>query len=106
VPRRIAEARERVGLSQRRLGIEIDFDPSVASARINHYERGRHVPNFGVVAKIAARTGVPEAFFYAVDDDLAEVIALFGALPQRKRRKTLQFLSEQAPARAAGGGKS
>lgn len=81
-------------MSQRRLGFAIDLDPSVASARINHYERERHVPSFPVVAKIAAVTGLPEPFFYAPDDQLAELIAMFGDLSQADRRRLIRACSE------------
>ena len=90
---RIKQARERVGLSQRKLGLTIDLDPSVASARINHYERERHAPAFAVVSKIASATGLPEGFFYTPEDDLAELIALLGCLHAADRRRAGIYLA-------------
>jgi transcriptional regulator with XRE-family HTH domain len=93
VAARIQQARERVGLSQRKLGLAIDLDPSVASSRINHYERERHAPNFAIVSKIAAATGFPEGFFYTPDNDLAELTALLGGLNATNRRRVRLYLT-------------
>jgi transcriptional regulator with XRE-family HTH domain len=71
VPQRLKEARERVGLSQRELGIRAGMDPGSASARVNQYERGRHTPDFGTLAAIGHVLNVPVAYFYAVEDGLA-----------------------------------
>jgi transcriptional regulator with XRE-family HTH domain len=48
------------------------MDPSVASERMNQYERGVHEPKFSVVVAMAAVLEVPTAYFYCVEDDLAE----------------------------------
>jgi transcriptional regulator with XRE-family HTH domain len=45
-----------------------------ASSRISSYEKGVHAPDFTLACKLAAVLDVPEAYFYAVDDDLAELI--------------------------------
>ncbi|EPY4637283.1 helix-turn-helix domain-containing protein, partial [Klebsiella pneumoniae] len=45
IPERLKEARYRAGLSQRSLGLLVGFDPASASSRMNHYEKGRHVPD-------------------------------------------------------------
>lgn len=62
IPRRLNEALARVGISQKSLGIRCGIDPSVASARINHYCTGRHVPNFSLLVKVAAVLKVPVAY--------------------------------------------
>jgi transcriptional regulator with XRE-family HTH domain len=48
------------------------MDPSVASERMNQYERGVHEPKFSVVVALAAVLEVPTAYFYCLEDDLAE----------------------------------
>ena len=40
---RLKEARLRLGLSQEKLGVLAGIDEFSASARINQYERGKHV---------------------------------------------------------------
>ena len=72
LPKRLRAARERAGLSQARLGTLAGMDPSVASERMNQYERGVHEPKFSVVVAIATVLEVPTAYFYCLGDDLAE----------------------------------
>jgi len=83
VPIRLRQARLRLGLSQKEVGIRSGMDPSVASARVNQYERGRHDPHYVIVARIAKVLKVPPAYLYADDDDLAEHILSFSG--RRKR---------------------
>ncbi|XQA76011.1 helix-turn-helix domain-containing protein [Xanthomonas sacchari] len=59
---RLAQARERAGLSQKQLGILAGLDPSVASPRINQYERGRHEPQLKTAKQLAEVLGIPPAF--------------------------------------------
>ena len=68
---RLKDARKRRKLSQEALGIAIGLDESVASTRINRYEKGIHQPDFITLAKIAEVLQVPPAYFLA-DDDLAK----------------------------------
>ena len=72
LPKRLRAARERAGLSQARLGTLAGMDPSVASERMNQYERGVHEPKFSVVVAIATVLEVPTAYFSCLEDDLAE----------------------------------
>ena len=70
---RLKDARKRQKLSQEALGIAIGLDESVASTRINRYEKGIHQPDFITLAKIAEVLQVPPAYFLA-DDDLAKYL--------------------------------
>lgn len=78
VPNRLREAREKVGLSQKALGIEAGMDPFSASARMNQYEQGKHTPDYATLSSIARVLCVPVAYFYAEDDLLAQAILLLG----------------------------
>lgn len=89
IAKRLREARLRAGLSQRRLGIVAGMDEFVASARINQYEKGKHVPAFGTLEQLAKALGCPTPYFYARDDDLAEVILVAGNLSSRMRKQFL-----------------
>jgi transcriptional regulator with XRE-family HTH domain len=86
-------ARQLSGLSQMQLGIRAGIDASSASARINQYERGKHVPDFLTVCNLAKVLCVPSAYFYAEEDALAELISLFGQM-KTQERKTLLGLVE------------
>ena len=72
--RRLRQAREATGLSQKGLGIEIGLDPGVASARINRYEQGIHLPDIDTAQRLADRLQVPLPYLFTDDDDLAQVI--------------------------------
>ena len=61
---RLAQARERSGLSQTQLGVLAGLDPSVASPRINQYERGKHEPQLKTAKRLAEVLGIPPAFLY------------------------------------------
>lgn len=80
--RRLREAREAFGISQRALGIEAGLDEFVASTRVNRYETGVHQPDLLTLQRLAAILKLPVAYFYAEDDDLAQLIADF-----KKRKK-------------------
>ncbi|MGI0153140.1 helix-turn-helix domain-containing protein [Pseudidiomarina sp. WS423] len=39
---------------------------------MNHYEKGRHVPDYSLACKIASELQVPVAYFYCENDSDAE----------------------------------
>lgn len=77
LPKRLKEARLASKLSQKELGIAAGIDPFSASPRINQYETGKHTPDFLTLKRLAEVLSVPTAFFYAEEDNLAEMIKLF-----------------------------
>jgi transcriptional regulator with XRE-family HTH domain len=89
VAKRLRQAREELGLSQRELGVRAGLDPSVASPRINQYEQNKHAPNVAVLGQLAAVLGRPLAYFYAAEDDLAELITAFHRSSARERQKLM-----------------
>lgn len=94
--KRLKEARLRAGLSQEQLGIRIGLEPESASTRMNRYELGKRVPDFGLVERIADELGLPAAYFYAVEDDEAELLARFYKLGSGKRRQVMAFINEMS----------
>ena len=74
VAKRLKEARIAVGLSQKTLGIKAGIDPSCASARMNQYERGSHMPNYVTLKQIGLILGLPVCYFYAEKDEWAKII--------------------------------
>lgn len=83
--RRLREAREAYGISQRSLGIEAGLDEFVASTRVNRYETGVHQPDLQTLQRLAAILKRPVAYFYAEDDELAQLIANFKGRSKSKR---------------------
>lgn len=79
LPHRLKEARVRKGISQQKLGVLAGIDEATASARMNQYERGIHVPDFELVCRLALVLSVPSCYFYAVEDELAERVCLWHA---------------------------
>lgn len=85
--RRLRQARERAALSQYELGLRAGLDANVAGPRINQYENGVHEPRQQTAQQIADALGIPPAFFYTSDDDLARLLLAWPGLSKDKRRK-------------------
>lgn len=81
IARRLKDARLRVGISQEKLGVLAGIDEFTASARINQYERGKHVPDFQTLERLAEVLDTPAPYFYAKDDQLANWILTFKKEP-------------------------
>jgi transcriptional regulator with XRE-family HTH domain len=92
--KRLREARAAAGISQEQLGVLAGIDEFSASARMNQYERGKHSPNIQLMGRIAKVLGLPIAYFYADDDQLATILAVYGKLSAKQRRRLLNFLTE------------
>jgi len=89
VAKRLKEARLRAGVSQKQLGIRAGIDEFTASARINQYERGKHMPDLQTLTRLADVLYVPVPYFYCQDTELADVIVRFAALSKAQRRRLL-----------------
>src|ERR1700733_9404444 len=89
VAKRLKEGRQRAGLSQKQLGIQAGIDEFSASARINQYERGKHMPDLQTLTRLAAVMRMPAPYFYCEDPELAELILKFSALGRAQRRRLL-----------------
>lgn len=95
--KRLKEMRKSVGISQKQLGIEAGIDEFSSSARMNQYEKGTHAPDFGMVSRIAEVLGVEAAYFYTLDDSLAELILGFSALDQEQKSVLLALNQKLKP---------
>ncbi len=93
VARRLREARERKGLSQKALGIAAGINEDSASPRVNQYERAKHVPDLLTLTHLAAALAVPVPYFYAEDEQLAELLLLLHALPRSKWGTVKKYLA-------------
>lgn len=87
---RLAQARERAGLTQVQLGVLAGMDPSVASPRINQYEKGKHEPQLETAKRLAKVLGIPAAFLYTDDEQLAKLLLLWSEMSPSERKKLLK----------------
>ncbi len=85
LPRRLKAARLAKGLSQKGLGIAAGMDEFSASPRMNHYERGRHAPDFATLRRLARVLEVPTAYFYAEEEWLAAWLMRLAQLDETAR---------------------
>lgn len=92
---RVKQARERACLSQKQLGILAGLDPSVASPRINQYERGKHEPQIKTAKQLAEVLGIPPAFLYTDDDLLAELLLRWNGLSLKSKKQILKDLGPE-----------
>ena len=93
---RLKEARQKAGLSQKKLGIAAGIDPFVASTRINRYEKGVHEPDHGTAWRLAKVLGLPLAYFYTEEDDLAQIIEAYSKLKPAAAKKLAEVAAEMA----------
>lgn len=89
---RLRIARKAKKLSQERLGILAGIDESSASARMNQYERGKHVPDFLTASKIAEVLDLPTAYFYIENELLAEILVLSNGLNIEQRKQVIEYI--------------
>jgi len=95
IPVRLKQARLRLGVSQKELGIRIGMDPSSASGRMNHYEKGRHVPDIDTLSRIADELQVPLAYFFTENELSAELICLISKLSDSDKIKIINMLKNE-----------
>ncbi|OGT07480.1 MAG: transcriptional regulator [Gammaproteobacteria bacterium GWE2_37_16] len=95
IAKRLKEARLAANISQKKLGIAAGIDQFAASARMNQYERGKHIPDYSTLKRVAAVLKVPVTYFYA-DDELATIIKLYGKLNTADKIKLLQTVKKIA----------
>ena len=84
VSNRLKQARINRELSQRSLGIAAGIDIASASARMNQYERGKHVPDYETLCMLALVLNVPVPFFYANDAE-AELLLNMALLSKEQQ---------------------
>jgi len=87
--KRLKEARKAAGISQEQLGIEAGIEPASASARMNQYEKDKHVPNPEMVRQIARVLRLPASYFYSEDDDEARLLVAFYRMSGEGRARVM-----------------
>jgi transcriptional regulator with XRE-family HTH domain len=89
---RLKEARNRMKISQKDLGINIGIDPSSASGRMNHYETGRHMPDLATIKKLAIELNVPINYFFCESEESATLARLIDKLDDEGKRQLILLL--------------
>jgi transcriptional regulator with XRE-family HTH domain len=89
---RLKEARKRMKISQKELGIKMGMDPSSASGRMNHYETGRHMPDLATLKNLATELNVPVNYFFCESEESATLACLIEKLDDEGKRKLIQLL--------------
>jgi transcriptional regulator with XRE-family HTH domain len=90
LPKRLKEARVRLGISQKTLGTLAGIDEFSASARMNQYEKGKHAPDYAMAKRLAAVLKVPCSYLYEEDDDIAAMLVEYYNLGERARKQILE----------------
>ena len=89
LPHRLKAARKAKKISQKNLGILAGIDEFSASSRMNHYEKGKHFPDYDTLHRIASILDVPVPYFYCIDDQMADLIVAYGRMmPERQKHLT------------------
>lgn len=92
---RLRSRRQELGLSQEKVGVSIGLDESCSRTRISRYETGAHEPALATSRLLAIALGVPLAYLYCEDDNMAEIIRLTDKLEIESRRVFLDYLQRE-----------
>lgn len=92
IPQRLREARLSSGITQESLGIAAGIDEYTASARMNQYEKGVHVPSYELLERCAKILNVPVEYFYTRSEDVAQLLIAFHRMNNRAKKKLLASL--------------
>ena len=93
--KRLKQARVEKNISQKKLGLMARIEECSASARMNQYETGKHAPNYSSLKRIAEVLNVPPAYFYAEEDELAELIRLYKHLNKKQAKETVEHIKQK-----------
>jgi transcriptional regulator with XRE-family HTH domain len=89
------DLRERLGLSQEKIGVAIGIDESSSRARISRYELGVHEPQLPTARLIADALEAPLTYLYCEDDSMASLLlALHRLKPSARKHKIEAFLGQ------------
>ncbi|MFP2507508.1 helix-turn-helix domain-containing protein [Buttiauxella gaviniae] len=94
IPERLKAARTKAGITQKELGIRIGMEPSSASGRMNHYEKGRHTPDIDTLKRMADELGVPINYFFCENETTAELARLIANMSEQQQVELIKILKE------------
>ena len=62
---------------------------------MNHYEKGRHLPDLETMKRMAKELNVPLAYFFCESDDEAELLKLFSQMGSLQKAELLIDLKKK-----------
>lgn len=83
-----------MGISQKQLGIQLGMEPGTASARMNHYEKGKHTPDYATLKAMADELGVPVAYFFCESESTAELLCLFEKMTEEEKAELVERIKK------------
>lgn len=92
IPARLKQARKKAKITQKDLGIKIGMEPSSASGRMNHYEKGRHTPDVTALQRMADELDVPLNYFFCESEVTAELACLIDKLSEDEKLALIKEL--------------
>lgn len=92
LPLRLKQARKAMGISQKQLGIQLGMEPGTASARMNHYEKGKHTPDYATLKAMADELGVPVAYFFCESESTAELLCLLEKMTEEEKSALVDII--------------
>lgn len=69
------------------------MEQSSASARMNHYEKGRHVPDIGTLERMAEELDVPLNYFFCRSELSAELACAIDKVSDEEKVVVLENLN-------------
>lgn len=70
--------------------MKIGMEESSASGRMNHYEKGRHVPDIGTLRRMAKELDVPLCYFFCDNELTAEIACAVEKMTDEERLALLE----------------
>ena len=62
---------------------------------MNHYEKGRHMPDIQTIRQMADELGVPMAYFFCDSDEFAEIVCLLDQMNDDQVKQLLISLKTE-----------
>lgn len=89
LPTQLKKARLALDITQQELGVRVGLDPGNASARMNQYESGKHMPDYKMLKKMAAELNVPVPYLLCDDELLGDLILELSKLTDQEKAELL-----------------
>jgi len=70
------------------------MEPSSASGRMNHYEKGRHIPDIDTLKRMADELGVPINYFFCETETTAELARLIANMTEEEQAELITKLKK------------
>lgn len=69
---------------------------------MNHYEKGRHVPDIDTLRRMASELNVPLNYFFCDDQTTAELALLISRMTEEERSNLIEALKTSSGVKHSG----